>query len=90
MMKRIIGIILGIIGIALCIKGFVDRKVCAATVSIIGGADGPTSIFLAGKIGSTPIQTSTSVSRFPVVLIIVGIILLIVSGILLFFKRNKH
>lgn len=31
--------------------GFPDKA--AAAISIIGGADGPTSIFLAGKLGQT-------------------------------------
>ena len=31
--------------------GFNDKA--AAAISIIGGADGPTSIFLAGKLGQT-------------------------------------
>ena len=33
------------------LMGFNDKS--AAAVSIIGGADGPTSIFLAGKLGQT-------------------------------------
>lgn len=32
----------------------------AAAVSIIGGADGPTSIFIAGKINSTPVYVVTA------------------------------
>ena len=33
------------------LMGFPDKA--AAAISIIGGADGPTSIFLAGKLGQT-------------------------------------
>ncbi len=56
-MKKAVGIILTVIGIVtaaislfLKVKG---QMTVARSVSIIGGADGPTSIFLAGKIGGT-------------------------------------
>ena len=50
----------------------------AKSVSVIGGADGPTSIFVAGKIGGTPAITG----------IIVGIVLLAI-GIFIFARKNK-
>lgn len=34
------------------ILSFLEKE--ATAVSIIGGADGPTSIFIAGKVGNTP------------------------------------
>lgn len=54
-MKKYITLLLagiGIIstGVAIGIAMLIARKKLS-TVSIIGGADGPTSIFLAGKIG---------------------------------------
>lgn len=39
-----------LIGIGVAIKAFIKGK-AAMSVSIIGGADGPTSVFVAGKIG---------------------------------------
>ncbi len=54
-MKKKIAMILGVIGIgtiAVCVVGgvYVFRNQNALSFSIIGGADGPTSIFLAGKL----------------------------------------
>lgn len=42
--------------------GFSDEA--AAAVSIIGGADGPTSIFLAGKLGQTQIMGPIAVAAY--------------------------
>ena len=49
----------------------------AKSVSVIGGADGPTSIFVAGKIGGAPTITG----------IIVGIVLLAI-GIFIFARKK--
>lgn len=46
-------------------------------MSVIGGADGPTSIFVAGKIGGTP----------AIIEIIVGIVLLAI-GIFIFARKK--
>lgn len=42
--------------------GFSDKQ--AAAVSIIGGADGPTSIFLAGKLGQTALMGPIAVAAY--------------------------
>lgn len=42
--------------------GFTDAQ--AAAVSIIGGADGPTSIFLAGKLGQTALMGPIAVAAY--------------------------
>ncbi len=42
--------------------GFTDEA--AAAVSIIGGADGPTSIFLAGKLGQTSLMGPIAVAAY--------------------------
>lgn len=44
----IIGLVIGIIAVLFGIVGKVKK---AASISIIGGADGPTSIFIAGRVG---------------------------------------
>lgn len=42
--------------------GFSDKS--AAAISIIGGADGPTSIFLAGKLGQTDLMGPIAVAAY--------------------------
>ena len=42
--------------------GFCDKA--AAAISIIGGADGPTSIFLAGKLGQTALMGPIAVAAY--------------------------
>lgn len=80
-MKRITGIILSVVGITtvtisliLKINGHMS---VAKSMSIIGGADDPTSIFIAGKIGGA----STIIGIF------IGIVLLIV-GIFIFTRKK--
>ena len=52
----------------------------AVAVSIIGGADGPTSIFLAGKVGGT----SSMIFYFlSLVVIVIGV------GIVIYLKKKK-
>ena len=43
-------------------RGFGDKA--AAAISIIGGADGPTSIFLAGKLGQTSLMGPIAVAAY--------------------------
>lgn len=49
-MKKRLGIIAGILGIVLAVIGIVLKQKENAAVSVIGGADGPTSIYIAGKL----------------------------------------
>lgn len=58
-----------VIGVALIIMGVISKiKQRGMSVSIIGGADGPTSIFLAGKV-----------DNLWMVGVIVGLILLVIG-----------
>ena len=54
-MKKFVGIILTVIGIVIAAISLIfkvnGQMSVARSVSVIGGADGPTSIFVAGKIG---------------------------------------
>ena len=75
-MKKRLGIIAGILGIVLAVIGLVLKQ--KENTAVIGGADGPTSIFIAGKL---------NVDNF-IFMIVVGIILLILAGVI-FYKR-KH
>ena len=76
-MKKTIAIILGVMGLVLAGFSAILKWKKQMSVSIIGGADGPTSIFLAGKIGND----------FSVAGIVVGILLLVIAGLLML--RNK-
>lgn len=77
-MKKIIAIIVAVLGILIAGIGINLKSKAAVAVSIIGGADGPTSIFLAGKIGDGFIGG----------IILIGIILL-VTGIIIYKKLKK-
>ena len=58
------GIIIGLIGAAAVIAGVLVLAInlqnnrAAYSVSVIGGADGPTSVFIAGKIGGNKPETN--------------------------------
>lgn len=78
-MKKVLVIVAGMIGVLLTIAGIVSKAKEAVAISIIGGSDGPTSIFLAGKLG-----TDVSIG-----LIVIGIILIVLTIILWFRKRGK-
>lgn len=77
-MNKVIGIVLGLIGVAAAALGIMIRTNGKASISIIGGADGPTSIFLAGKVGGA---SST-------ITIIIGIIFVVI-GVMAFTRRKK-
>ena len=80
-MKKAIGITLSVIGIIMAAISLVfkvnEQISVTKSVSVIGGADGPTSIFVGGKIGGTPAITG----------IIVGIVLLAI-GIFIFARKK--
>lgn len=80
-MKKIVGIILAVIGIVTAAINLVfkvnGQTSVARSVSVIGGADGPTSIFLAGKVGDTS----------AVIEMVVGI-LLITAGIFMIVRKK--
>lgn len=69
----IIGIVLGVI---IAVIGIAMKYKQAYSISIIGGADGPTSIFLAGKLGGD----------FSLAFIIVGAVVIAAS---LLIKQKK-
>jgi len=79
-MKKTLAIIIVVIGILLAAIGIHWKSKTAVAVSIIGGADGPTSIFLAGKIGD----------GFILGTLLIGIVLL-VAGVVIYKKiKNKE
>lgn len=80
-MKKAIGITLSLIGIIMVAISLVfkvnERMSVAKSVSVIGGADGPTSIFIAGKVGGAS----------AIIEIVVGIVLLAI-GIFVFARKK--
>lgn len=77
-MKKVAGIIGCIIGFLLISIGGIMKAKEYTAVSIIGGADGPTSIFIAGKLGG-----DLSIS-----LILIGVVVLIMT--LICYLKRKH
>ena len=77
-MKKIIAIIIAVLGVILAGVGISAKMKGVASIGIIGAADGPTAIFVAGKVGD----------EFSLGVIIVSIIL-VVSGILIYRKMKK-
>ncbi len=77
-MKKAITIIIAVLGILLAVIGIHWKTKAAVAISIIGGADGPTSVFIAGKVGDGLILGT----------IIVGIILAGI-GFLIYRKISK-
>ena len=76
-MKKILGIVAGIVGI-ISVVG-VALKMNNNAIAIIGGADGPTSVFVAGKLNSVLVS---------ILLIAIGVVMLIVA-IIFYLKRKR-
>ena len=76
-MKKILVIVAGIVGLIFVIIG-AALKINNNAISVIGGVDGPTSVFVSTKLNSS------SVSMF----IVIGVILL-VAAIFFYLKRKK-
>ena len=86
-MKKAVSILLATAGILMIAIGAIPKiatlvtnvSSAAQAISVIGGADGPTSVFIAGKIGPD----------FGWISIIAGVILFI-TGFLLFMKQRRR
>ena len=76
-MKKILGIVLSVIGIVTVIVTVILKLKRQMSISIIGGADGPTSVFVAGKVGNTSAVAG-----------VIVVILLLVIGIFIIRKRG--
>ncbi len=77
-MRKMVAALVGIIGLIMVIAGIVLKAKEHAAVSIIGGADGPTAIFIAGKVSP----------HFVTGLILIGIVLLILLVAWIWKKRK--
>ena len=79
-MKKILGIVAGIVGIISVIVGVaLKMNNNAIAIAIIGGVDGPTSVFVAGKLNSVLVS---------ILLIAIGVVMLIVA-IIFYLKRKR-
>ena len=76
-MSKIIGIISTVLGVLAALATIIFKMNESRSVSVIGGADGPTAIFLAGKIGAGSVVAG----------IVTGIVLIVV-GVILIRKKN--
>ena len=76
-MKKILGIGLSGIGIVTVIVTVTLKLKRKMSISIIGGADGPTSVFIAGKVGITSAVAGVIVGG---VLLVIGIFLIRKKG----------
>jgi len=77
-MKKI-GIVAAIIGIIITAIAIIMKLAIGSAISYIGGADGPTAIFIAGKVGDGQ-------GLLPIGF---GILLLILGLYLIFRKKRK-
>jgi len=71
-MKKL-GIGATVIGMIILVMGVIMKLKKAVSVSIIGGADGPTSVFVAGQLGG---GLGVSVIGLGIILLIIGLVLI--------------
>lgn len=69
----IISVILGLIAVIFGVAAFIGEK---SSLGIIGGADGPTAVFVVGNFGGWAVPLT------------VGVILLLVAFFL--YRKRKH
>lgn len=79
-MKKIILYIIACIGIILAAAGILFKQKQSASIGIIGGADGPTSILVAGKLGGSIFDGLAAAG----ILLLLGIVIYIIKK-----KRNQ-
>lgn len=72
----IIGLVIGIIAV---LFGIMVKFKKAASISIIGGADGPTAIFIAGKVGD----------NFSWGLVLIGAVIAAIAVLAILKNRQK-
>lgn len=79
-MKRILGVCLLVVGSITALIGtlelIIDKLNVASNISIIGGADGPTTIFLAGRLGK-PVYVNIIGG---IISFIIGLMLILIYG----------
>ncbi|SCP97734.1 hypothetical protein [Anaerobium acetethylicum] len=83
-MKKM-GIGAAIVGVMIVIIGIILKTKENASVSIIGGADGPTSIFISDKVN---VGLGIAGIAIGIILCIIGITLCIIGMVIIFKKKN--
>ena len=78
-MKRLILILFSILGAVLVGAGLYLKSKGSAAIAVIGGADGPTSVFIAGKLSD----------NFSQGILIVGAALLCIAALIGFILKKK-
>lgn len=82
-MKKALSCVLTAAGCILAALGIIasvhKNETVATSIAVIGGADGPTSVFLAGKLGNGAVLAP----------VIVGIVL-VAAGVSLFVRVKKR
>lgn len=69
-MKKWLGAIAGILGIALVSVGYVLYKKLHTEYAVIGGADGPTAVFIAGRVNDAVFMIPIGIGVIALILII--------------------
>ncbi len=77
-MRKIIGAFIGGIGAVALLIGVIGKIKDGFSISLTKGSDGPTSVFVAGKLGTD----------YTNAMIIYGIVCTIISGIILFVRKH--
>lgn len=77
-MKKVTALLLCVFGVIVTVVSIILKVKKHMSVSIIGGADGPTSIFLAGKVGGD----------FALSGILIGIVFIVLAVILLVWRKK--
>lgn len=76
-MKKKIGLAAGLAGILLVIIGSILKRKENTAISVVGGADGPTSVFVAGRLGGEVFIGAIALG-----------VILIVAAILMVLKKK--
>lgn len=78
-MQKAVIVLLTILGVIITGMGLHWKNKKAMSISIIGGADGPTSVFIAGKVGDGTAG----------IMIGVGVVAVILAVLLLYRQKRK-
>ena len=78
-MKKALGICSIIIGLALIAKEVLSKIEMNIAIKTIGGADGPTAVFVAEKLGGAKYNG-----------LVAGVLLLVIGIVLVFWKRKRN
>lgn len=84
-MKKIVAVLMGlVVAVAGFLLLFVGKRIALKpkSVAVIGGADGPTSIFIAGKISGTGLMETGAI------LLAAGLVIGLIAFLIIRLKRK--